>query len=239
MKNTMIFAILFIAQSVMAQNQNKFVFKDFDRQLVNIWLNGYRDITFDLEVQVEAISEEWMHMRDEILDLNLAHFSAPTFVMQQDLLMHEMRSAVQNGDFTYFDLMCYEFLAGFREVRTYFTNDLYPLDDLFRSFDIYQELHYAVDDPMLGLYEWKEFVGLFEDFQWQFEKYTILAEPGFDSENNVLFRLMTQRVIDCSQELKESLKTAMQNNFVAPCDDTHDALIDLIGLYAAPVRAPQ
>lgn len=234
----MLLGVLLI-QPVISQNLNQFTFRDFDEQLVSIWLDAYRGNTANVEHEMEEASEAWMQIREQILESNILHFAAPTFTMQQDLLMHEMRSAVSNRDFTYFDLMCYEFLAGFREVRTYFTNDLYPLDDLFKSYDIYQELHYAVDDPMLGLYEWKEFVGLFEDFQWQFERYCIMAEPGFDAEESVLFRLMTQRVRDCSEEFSNSLKTAMQNNFVAPCDDTQDALVDLIGLYATEARAPQ
>ena len=103
---------------------------------------------------------------------------------------------------------------------------------MLAAFDIYSELHYAVDDPMLGLYEWLQFRRIFDDFKDQFEKYVIVADAGFDAERHILFQLGVQRVRECSQELERSFDTAMQDEFIAPCDDTHDALLNLIELYA-------
>ena len=231
MKNILVVIGMVLVQSLWGQNQNQFTFRDFDGQLVGIWLAAYRGDLDQIKVKMSEVSDQWLELRLQINESDLIHFAAPPFVVQQDMLMREMTNAVREKKYIYFETMCYEFLAGFREVRTYFTNDLYPLDELFRSYDRYQELHYAVDDPMLGLYEWKEFIGLFEDFQQQFDHYHVVAEPGFDGEHSVLFKLMTQRVIDCSLEFRLALKTAMQDNFVAPCDDTQDALIDLIDLY--------
>ena len=239
MRQLWLFLSLVLFQPAIAQNNNEFTFPELDAKIISIWLGAYQEDGFEVTQRFVATDDMWQLIREEILEGDLYHFNAEPFLLVQDMLIFEMQVAIDNDDYLGLSELSYEFLAGFRDVRKFFTNDLYPLDELFSAFDIYGELHYAVDDPLLGLYEWPEFVRLLDDFEKQFQKYSVVAEPGFDNEGHVLFKLMTQRVRDCSSEFRESLKTAMQNKFVAPCDDTHDALVELIELYAEPPAALQ
>ena len=239
MSHFWIFFSLVLAIPVFGQQHNQFTFPELDGHVVSVWSAAYRGNTSVLEQSLAATNEAWDLVSEQIITLHISHFAGASFVNEQSALLQELQRAVEIDDYDDLAFLAYEFLTGFREVRSYFTSDLYPLDELLAAFDLYQELHYAVDDPLLGLYDWKEFVRLFTTFKEQFEHYHRLARPGFHGEDEVLFKLMSQRVRDCSAEFEQSLKTAMQNEFVSPCDDTHDALIDLIELYAKPLLALQ
>ncbi len=222
------------------QQLNQFTFPQLDLDVMNLWLAAHnRHQPTQLDELYTVAASDWMLVRADVAAKRLLHFDAESFVVTQDKLLYQMDEAVQLKDVELLEKLAYEFLAGFREVRLYFTNDLYAIDELFTTFDLYQELHHAVDDLLLDLYDWKEFVQLYDVFKAQFDRFCTIADPGFGDEDDVLFKLMTQRVRDCASDLESAIETAQQGNFIAPCDDTHDALLDLIGLYAQPAQAPQ
>ncbi|NND08488.1 MAG: hypothetical protein HKN87_19075 [Saprospiraceae bacterium] len=219
---------------VSGQCQHRFSFPDLDAKMISVWSACLNGDTSGLEKNLAKASTSWDLVRAGIKQLDIVHFSSSDFIAEVDAMMHDINIALEANDINCLEQMSYEFMAAFREVRMDFTGDQYPLDELFLALERYEEVHYAVDDPLLGLYEWNQFIRLFTDFKEQFDRYCRSGEAGFKNGDHVLYSLMVQRVRDCSAKFESALNTAMQNEFVAPCDDTHQALIDLIKLYTTP-----
>jgi hypothetical protein len=231
MKSLVIILLVITTTQLGGQEPNVFTYPELDAQLITLWMHAERGEAKQLSMIYDDLQTSWQLSKDEISFKKLRHFDVDDFIDTQERIISEMRQQVVGKDYSELAANSYILLENFHEVRTYFTSDLYPLDELLSAFSLYDQLHEAVDDPMLGLFEWNDFIQLFIDFKKQFKRYSVLAEPGFDHEKHVLFKLAVQRVFDCSGEFELALKTAQQTNFIAPCDDTRDALIELIALY--------
>ena len=234
MKSALILFAMLMWSAPVTQDANIFTYPTLDAHLISLWVHAENGTANQLPKAYSEVQESWKLIKTHLLTENWKHLDMAAFVTDQDRILTEMHNVILDGKLQKLSLLSFEILQNFREVRTYFTSDLYPLDELLLSFLKYDEIHQAVDDPMLGLYEWKDFVQLFTDFKRQFKRYVVLAEPAFSGEEHVLFKLSVQRVIDCSHEFEKAIETAQQSNFVAPCDDTRDAMLELIALYQHP-----
>ncbi len=229
--------MLSISRPLSGQNDNLFTFPELESDLITLWTSmGERQDSLGADISLDTLKSHWLPVREKIRTLNLKHLASEALVAEFDLLIYEIEIATDQGDRALVGQKARDFLEGFREVRHYFTSDLYPLDELWFAYDIYEEIYLTVNDPMLGLYDWGEFLLLFDDFQRQFEKYMVLAKPGFKGEQRVVFEILIQSVLDCSSEFAKALQSANQEDFVAPCDETGQALRELMSLYST--RAP-
>ena len=115
--------------------------------------------------------------------------------------------------------------------------ELEPVHKLLRMQLDYNEISYAIHDPMFGLLEWSDFTNLMNSFQASWYEYL-----GLTSEEDVLLRYThltkqthneQKELLDqCLNELLDSMESANQENFKLPCDDLGNALKNLIFLYA-------
>ncbi len=214
-----------------AQPLAPFAYPRLDAQLVSLWMTAEHGIDWQIKDTYAELKTDWSKIREDILNQEISHLNTEEFVQDQDHKFAGMQRLIDQADYQNLAQQAFEAMQAFQHVRTYFTRELCALDDLLATFQLYNELHYAVDDPMLGLLDWQELTQLFSNFQQQFDTYVVVAEPGFTAELGVLFKLYVQRVYDCTAEFKASLESAQQDNFVAPCDDTRDALMNLLSLY--------
>lgn len=227
----MILIAMGVLTSLKSQETNLFTYPELDGKIAALWISAETGSMNDIQNDYDAFKISWQYTLDDLRKKDLRHFDIAVFVAEQRAIVKNIESAIERRDFPDVAQQCHVILHNFRDVRTYFTSDLYSLDELLSAFSIYDQLHFAVDDPMLGLYEWQDFKQLFTDFKIQFDRYVVIARPGFENQQSVLFKLAVQRVRECSKEFESALERAQQSDFVAPCDDTRDALMDLVALY--------
>ncbi|NND33860.1 MAG: hypothetical protein HKN76_14820 [Saprospiraceae bacterium] len=234
LRKLLIFLLVAFLTKLNSQEANIFTYPDVDAQLIKLWIQAEKSAGYQLTETYMGLETIWYMSKEQLLRKEFRHVNIDDFVAEQDQLIRTIEPLLSSNEYRQIAEKSYVILWNFQEIRKYFTSDLYPLDELLTAFSTYDKLHAAVDDPMLDLYEWNEFIQLFTDFKKQFKRYVVMSEPGFSSEKHVLFKLGVQRVFECSEEFEAALKTAQQNDFVAPCDDTRDALMELISLYQDP-----
>ena len=233
MKNLFMFLVFIgMLSPLRSQETNSFTFPELDGKLASLWSSAESSMIDTIRSEYDAVEVSWQSTIDDLKNSSLTHLDMSLFIDEQGAILKAMKLAIDRRDYSLVAQQCYTMLNSFREARVNYTNDLYSLDELVSAFSIYDQLHYAVDDPMLGLYDWQDFEQLFVDFRKQFNRYVVIAKPDFRDLGSLPFDLAVERVHECSREFAIALEGAQQGDFVAPCDDTRDALMDLIALYA-------
>ena len=214
------------------QQQNQFTFPYLDKEMLSLWLNLKQGENHDYETQVRAVKNEWAKVLDTVDKGYIEHFDYQGFIEGQGLLMNEIVASQSKEDYEALEFFTHQFIWEFKKIREAFTNDSYPLDDLWQVYDMYEQVRYVVNDPMLGLYEWNEFIGLFEDFKMEYLEFKQKSSTQFEKSNFSLYQSSVQKVEQCIAEFEESLKTAQRTDIEMPCNEIGMALLDLFAVYA-------
>ena len=222
-----------------AQHPSGVNYPQLDAHLVSIWIQAEKNDISKLVAVYPTLQTEWNHVKSNLLTKEIRHLNLSQLVADLDLEIAQMGAHINKEHFDALVRATKSILYSFKETRQFYTGEKSALDDFLSTWQIYEELHYAVDDEMLGLYEWDEFNQLFLDFQEHFKEYVHTATPAFEGESKLLFDLCVRRVEECMEEFAHTLATAQQNQFEAPCDDTRDALMDILSLYQYPSSSMQ
>lgn len=216
--------------------QNGFIFLELDQKTIDLWLDS-QDTNTDLEESFEDVQKEWFTARKKIEKLSILHFDNEGFIEDQELRLRGIENAIKKDNREVVENESMILLNDFKEVRTCFTNSSYLLDDIMETYKTYLELSEIVHDPMMGLYEWSEFIWLIDQVKCKVE--IVELQLGSDSDQYANIRGMKsaiEKVNYCLKLLDESVQTAFQPNFELPCDETGDALLELINQFAITTK---
>lgn len=218
--------------SLIAQKRSEFVFTNLDGKLLDLWIHLQKSPDPEQAIGLmENIKTEWILTRKTIKDNNIEHFDNGAFMDSQDLLIYEAEGSIRDQDWSTAEFYIYHFIWEFREIRDCFTYDEYAFDQLWKTYDAYQQMKYIVNDPMMGLYEWNEFVGLYKDFKEEFKDYKQMSGPQFENSTRGEYIQAIAKVEQCIAEFDIALRSAYQPNFELPCDQIGESLIELFGVY--------
>ena len=216
--------------------QESFIFVELDQKTILLWLDC-QDPNINLEQRFDDLQGAWFGARKKIRNTSISHFDNEGFIEDQELRLRAIQRAVQLNKRTTIRDELMILLHEFREVRTCFTTSEYLLDDIMDTYITYLELSEIVHDPMMGLYEWSEFIWLIDQVKCKVE--TVETQLVSDSDQYANRRGMKSaidKVNYCLKVLDESVQTAYQPNFELPCDETGDALIELIREFATNTK---
>ena len=213
------------------QQQNQFTFPDLDREMLSLWLGLKQGENRDYEKQVLTIKNEWSKVLDIVDEEYIEHFDYQSFIERQGLLMNEIVATESKEDYEALEFFTHQFMWEFKKIREAFTNDSYPLDDLWQVYDMYEQVRFVVNDPMLGLYEWNEFIGLYEDFKKEYLEFKQKSKTQLEQSNFSLYQTSIEKVEQCIAEFEISLETAQKTDIEMPCNEIGLALLDLFAVY--------
>ena len=151
-------------------------------------------------------------------------------------IIKQIHTAVQEQDDVKTTHLSYHFLREFQIIRAYHRQYNYPLDAWWDMYLVYQDIHFATDDPQLGLLDWQEMECLFEELNCLVFEYEIRAEenltqfaPNVDEDAH---KDAMNRIYVCINDFQEALKSGYQDQLVWPCDQIEASLKDILACYA-------
>ena len=221
---------LFATTQLLGQYEFEFVYKSMDAQLIDIWMSSNEDSEY-LPQQLSSLKRQWSEDRIAIYNLDIEHFDNPGFVEDQDLRLNLMQRLLDSKKYFKVRNEAYIMLNEMRDVRACFTADEYQLDLLLDAFDTYLSVHKIIHDPMMGLYEWTEFIWYVDQLKCKVE----LLESAFDTpdapQKSRNLKDALDRVIVCLETLDQSLGDAYRPDFEVPCNELNISLRQLVQVY--------
>ena len=244
MKTLITILLLFNATSIVPEKTNSkndirktdLVFQELDKKLMKLWLNGKNQVFQNLESRLASSIKEWKFVKSELNKSELSHINIPEFIKDVDYFFELLIVSSELEDYKNIERMSYHILYEFRNLRQCYFYSSYPLDKLWDVIDVYYNIDFTIDDPMMNLKEWFEFEDMINEMICDWENYDHLhiSEiqnyfPGINAERH---NVIKEDVDSCTFSLLISIETAQQDKFKMPCDQLGNALEELIQLYA-------
>ena len=226
---------LLILTGYQGTNTPTLMLPELDGALIHLWKSAHDVNAKQLTQGFERVEKTWLSYRQEFVDKAIPHFDMDITAQDIDRSIKLMKDAVAKDDHASIRYISYKILKDFREIRRCVQAETYALDELLITYDLYIEFHRAADDPMMGLYEWNEFVHIYDEMRCQFDRYQIAASMAFrDDRLSIEKRDHDSLVLDalaCLTRFEVELGEAYSPDFQEPCDEIGEALFNLIGLY--------
>ena len=212
--------------------QNEFEYRALDRALIELWLNQDLSVRKNLDL-FEQVQKQWFIVRKELSNHDIRHFDHGGFIEDQELRLRGIKYSIDNQRWEDVGNEALIMIKEFRDIRYCFTTDEYILDQILDAYEAYEVVSDIVHDQMMGLYEWSEFIWFVDQLKCKVD----LVDQTFETSKTEYTNASgiseaLDKIEFCLKQLDESVATAYQPNFTMPCDDTGEALLELLRQFA-------
>lgn len=239
-----VYTFLFISIATLAPNSifgqnhviDDLVFQDLDQSLIKIWIGGKSQNTSGMDEMYKASFKEWSSVRNELKQLDIPHVNINEMIGDVNYYFRLLKTSISLSDYNNIEKLSYHILFEFRSLRQCYFSSAYALDQLWDVIDVYSEIDFTIDDPMMDLKEWNEFEDLVNKMICYWEGYDILhidqIKQSFPGMNKREHAKAKEQITTCTYTLLIAIETAFQDKFKLPCDQLGDAFVEMLQLYA-------
>ncbi len=233
----MISLIMFFLNTSATDIHNKnIVLPEMDKALITLWYAATNHCEEESWYALTDLKKVWNQNQDDFHFHQQNGLKLEEFKASVDHLIKIMERSEENGNYSNLASFAYELIWEFRAVRDCLEYDDYPLDQLWKVYDSYLEIHFVVNDIMFGKMEWFEFKDLLKDLERNWTGYKSIDNAsitawfeGFDTD---LHTMSKNSFEECHQQFQTALNKSNTTHYVIPCDDMGAALNELILVYA-------
>jgi hypothetical protein len=230
------FLLLLIPVISQGQELRTMIFPELDQKLLALRTSLINHSFDEAILHVQLLEDSWFKISGELLQIQDDRIMLMDLAELQNLRIYsiEQMVSIHNAEkaLYYVD----NFYTELRDARNCIGDD-YPLDQLWKSKESYEELSHVVNDPMLQLREWYELEDLVDDLSCNWEAYELLYQdlipiyfPDFDvAKQKDLFREMYGSI----NGFKEIMRSGFRPDFVDPCDRMGEIIEENLKLYQA------
>lgn len=234
MKNLIAITLLFMCSNFGILN-SQFIFSEFDQQAIQLMDCIDRNCS-ELTIHKDQFSEEWLKVKERILNHHYDHLDNERFVKYIDPFVRKANAVSYTEGSKESKVYLFKILNSFSEIRDWNCNESYPLDIVLNLLRNYDEFHVIIHDPLFDLREWKEFEFSIAHFQSTLELYENIEPEVIHSFNYHLdidvHRLQIEKIKSCLADLKLATESGYQKTFEMPCDNLGNSLEELLMLYS-------
>lgn len=229
---------IFAPKDLISQNQivDDLVFQDLDQSLLKIWIGAKSENNTGMSDMFDASLKEWNSVKQKLGTFDLPHINTKEMVDDVNYYFNLLGTSIALIDYNNIEKLSYHILYEFRSLRQCYFSSTYSLDQLWDVIDVYSEIDFTIDDPMMDLKEWSEFEDLVNKMICYWENYDVMHIneiiqyfPGMNKREHSKAK---EQVTTCTHTLLIAIETAFQDKFKLPCDQLGDAFVELLQLYA-------
>lgn len=212
------------------------VYPETDKTIIVLWKAALEKDKTICQSAIKQLSNKWIKTSAPIKELKSDTFNTEEFMAGIKDIILSIQSYINTDNYTMVEDLSYQLLLDFNSMRNCIGINNYALDDLLNMYDTYNEIHYTVHDPMLGLRNWFEFQDLIDDFIESWDSYLCTQDKEiktyFTGINLETHTLLKQKLNTCLDNFIQSLDSGYRTDFEIPCDIMGEAVRELIWLYA-------
>lgn len=233
-----LFLSLYFSASMIAQThkmQSPLIQAEFDAVVTQIWLSANQANMSGMKMYVDKLPEEWKKCVSIFEKSHTPHFDMPGFLKDVDGMVNNLVLRISEQDINGVKDIAYHILLEMRSMRICAGQDVFPLDELWWLYDEYEGIRYVVNDKMFGKYEWFEFKDMVYQLQCKYEIYDFISNdilksfyPDLNTSAHGAYKM---ELAKCVGDFMNSLKSAYQPDFVAPCNEIGYKLKQIMALY--------
>ncbi len=207
-------------------------FPDIDRSLIRLWTGSFDPLYEDCIEEIKYLKETWEYTKCVLPERPSEHFLFDEFLVDVDYYIETIQSACAQSKKLNVRKYSYHLLHEFRNMRECTGRRIYILDEYIELYDVYEELHETIYDPMFGLLEWFEFKGLVEGFREKLDRIN-----AFEEDENLEMKLYRNsdeykfylgNLESCFLNFEQSLESGYQSDFELPCDELGQSMRAII-----------
>ena len=228
------FLLLLIPVITQGQELRTMIFPEMDQKLIALRTSLVNESFDEAILHVQLLEDSWYKISSELMGIKDDRVMLTDLIELQNLRIYsiEQMVSIQNAEKALYYLE--NFYTEMRDARDCI-GDEYPLDQLWKSKESYEELRNVVNDPMMQLREWYELEDLVDDLSCDWEEYELLYQdlipiyfPDFDmAKQKDLFRDM----YGCINDFKEVMRSGFRPDFIPPCDRMGEVVEENLKLY--------
>lgn len=210
-----------------------------DSALVNLWIACKDKNEESAHLFINRLLAIWDDSKIKMATKKINHLDIPSVIHEVDIMIKEIDYHINLSDYDVAELYTFHILWQFKDIRKNLTSDLYSLDNLIESYEIYQELKCIVNDEMMGLYEWGEFIGVVDQLKKEVKGYKSISKNvlnyDFPAVKSSIHLSKINALKKQMRTFEKSLDSGIRTDFIRPCDQIEPAIIELFKSYTQPL----
>jgi len=214
---------------------------EFEGSTIDLWK------AYEQSVDNRQIKFRYVEMKNRARLLNLhsndeciCHQNA---LMNIDVLVEEINSQLNTIDNCLIDELCQNILEESFKLRHCLGEAATPLELLIQTYQFNEEISTVVNDQMMDLKYWFEFLDLVNSFVESWDRYACLTsfeiKESYPFINPEIHKIYLNEVRNCTDLFLDSMQSADRKAMVQPCDDLQENLQELIFSYSMPLVLDQ
>ncbi len=227
--------LLFSSARPVSNISPQFAFPKMDSALVNLWISCKEKNEDSAHLFINRLLAIWDDSKIKMSAQRIDHLDMASVIHEIDILIKEIDFHINLSDFDVAELYTFHILWQFKDIRKNLTSDQYSLDELIETYEIYQEVKCIVNDEMMGLYEWREFIAVVDQLKKEIKRYKSITKNELDNDFPLVKSpVHTDKINDLKKQLRafeRSLDSALRTDFIEPCDQIEPAIIELFKSY--------
>lgn len=237
MKN-LIIVVLLVGGFILCSNvffAQESPYAEFERNLISVWFSGSNACDIQLEYSTQELLKSWKELshitnyKDEVTH----HTCLYRYELENLLIeLNDNKDLFKYSEINRTTHRIFYVLSDLRQCKGEYK---YHLDLLWNSYVQFIEINTAVNDVMFNKLEWFEFmdvVNCLEESWTDFKELgpEIIVSQCSTVSTNVLSQKMNQ-FDNCFEVFKRAFDGSYYSEFIEPCDDMGQALLEMILLF--------
>lgn len=225
-------SLIFYANIFFAQESP---YAEFERNLISVWFSGSNACDRQLEYSTQELLNSWKELSQITNHTDEVTHHTCLYRYEIENLLIELgdnKDQLRYSEINRTTHSIFYTLANLRQCKGEY---LYHLDLLWNSYVQFIEINTAVNDVMFNKLEWFEFMDIvncleesWNDFKDLGPEIIVFQCPTVPID--VLSQKMNQ-FDNCFEVFKRAFNGSYYSEFIEPCDDMGQALLDMILLF--------